>query len=72
MSTEHLVKKIPNEFAGDSELTIFEHSGEFDICLDVNLFGDDSLATSVEISDLTLEELKGIRDRISEIISYYE
>lgn len=51
---------------GKNELYILEHSNVFDITLSDNEFDQYS------ICDLTLEELKAIRDKLSDVISYFE
>lgn len=62
MSTDYILVK-----QGATELSVLEFSELFDI-----IMRDEGLRDSFVISDLSLEELKAVRDKLSQTISYFE
>lgn len=64
MSTEYNLIPVEELKEGHS-ITVWEHSNKFDICITNDIY------TEKSISDLSLEQLIKVRDRLSQIIEYF-
>ena len=64
MSTDYNLLHTPQDVL--PELSVLEHSNKFDIFL------QDRPHDWCVIEDLTLEQLKSVRDKLSQVISYFE
>ena len=66
MSTNH---KIYSQ--GDFELYIDEHSNRYDISINRSSKSTGDSSCSIELNDLTVDELKDVCVRMVEVLSYY-
>lgn len=63
MSTEYQIAKTD-----EAELCVLEHSNMFDIYLARN----DRDGSDLQLRNLSLEELKAVRDKLTQVIGYFE
>jgi hypothetical protein len=68
MGTRYTVKKHTDRHNQKSRLYLDKHSNEFDIGVELSS-GDGDVP---EMRDLTFEDLRGIRDKINEILDYWD